>query len=188
MADDGSSTRRDIVVTAALVMTAGAVVTAVWPLVSQMAPNSATPVPESAAVKLGGIPPGAEVVVAVRRRPFIVRHRTVAEIAAAERVDVGSLRDRRARTARLPVDAPALDENRVRAGMPQWLVLSGACTQEACVVRGIDAADRLADGIGWVCPCCASRYDLSGRVVAGPAPTNLAVPSFAIASQTLRIE
>ena len=35
-----------------------------------------------------------------------------------------------------------------------------------------------ASGEAWFCPCHAARFDVSGRVRAGPARTNLQVPRY----------
>ena len=39
---------------------------------------------------------------------------------------------------------------------------------------------------GWFCPCHGSHYDTSGRIRKGPAPLNLAVPTYAFVTDTAR--
>ncbi len=31
---------------------------------------------------------------------------------------------------------------------------------------------------GWLCACHGSKYDASGRIISGPAPKNLEVPTY----------
>lgn len=49
-----------------------------------------------------------------------------------------------------------------RTGTEAFAALEAVCTHEGCTITG-------ADGAIYVCPCHGSRYDRSGRVVAGPA-------------------
>lgn len=44
--------------------------------------------------------------------------------------------------------------------------MSATCTHLGCTVR--------REGQGFICPCHGSRYDAEGRVVGGPAPSDLA--------------
>ena len=37
---------------------------------------------------------------------------------------------------------------------------------------------------GWFCPCHGSVYDTAGRIRKGPAPQNLAIPTFSFVSDT----
>jgi len=83
---------------------------------------------------LSAIPEGKSVVVKWRGKPIFIRHRTAAEIEAAQRVDVASLRD------------PQADSDRVQR--PEWLVMIGICTHLGCVPIS-DAGDYN----GWYCPC-----------------------------------
>lgn len=57
-----------------------------------------------------------------------------------------------------------------RTGAETFTALSGTCTHEGCVVS------RVSFPV-FVCPCHGSRYDLTGRVVQGPAPA--ALPAYA---------
>ncbi|MDP4725293.1 MAG: ubiquinol-cytochrome c reductase iron-sulfur subunit, partial [Alphaproteobacteria bacterium] len=83
---------------------------------------------------------------------------------------------------------PQTDQERF-AKNPAWLVVVGVCTHLGCVPnerRGLQS-----DGIdgGWLCACHGSVYDGSGRIIKGPAPKNLEVPSYQFMNnnKTLRI-
>ena len=185
--DDGAKPRRDFIVTAAWTFVAGGAGLALWPFISQFGPSPAAVPPEILAIDLTTVAPGQTIIKAWRNQPVVVRHRRMEEIARVRAVDVSTLNDRRARNAALGADAPASDQNRSSTTDGRWLVVIGVCTKEGCVVREIDGPSRLADGIGWFCPCCASRYDFSGRVLSGPAPHNLTVPALSIRGNDLRV-
>jgi Rieske Fe-S protein len=53
-----------------------------------------------------------------------------------------------------------------RTGDSAFTALEAICTHEGCTING-------ADGSTYVCPCHGSRYDRSGRVIAGPARASL---------------
>jgi ubiquinol-cytochrome c reductase iron-sulfur subunit len=182
MVDDSRSlpTRRDFVSVSAGAFAAVGGAAALWPLVDQMNPNPGTP-PGTRLVDLAPIAAGQAVTVAWRGQPVVIRHRTPDEIAGARSAAVGDLPDPFARNAALAANAPASDANRTRAGRPDWLVVVGLCTHLGCRLRALtrqtgDPIER--EGGGWFCPCHAARFDDSGRVVSGPAPTNLPVPPY----------
>jgi Rieske Fe-S protein len=47
-----------------------------------------------------------------------------------------------------------------------FVAIEAVCTHEGCTITGVE-------GTIYVCPCHGSRYDRSGRVVAGPARSSL---------------
>ena len=96
---------------------------------------------------------------------MFVRHRTPAEIQAAESAPLASLPD------------PQPDGKRVKK--PEWLVVIGVCTHLGCIPLGHEGEFE-----GWFCPCHGSTYDTSGRIRSGPAPTNLEVPEYAFLTDT----
>ncbi|POS78379.1 cytochrome b-c1 complex subunit Rieske [Diaporthe helianthi] len=110
-------------------------------------------------VDLASIPEGKNVIIKWRGKPVFIRHRTEAEIAEANKVNVSSLRD------------PQQDDDRVKK--PEWLVMLGVCTHLGCVPIG-----EAGDFGGWFCPCHGSHYDISGRIRKGPAPLNLEIPEY----------
>ncbi|CAJ2512402.1 Uu.00g054170.m01.CDS01 [Anthostomella pinea] len=110
-------------------------------------------------VDLQAIPEGKNVIIKWRGKPVFIRHRTQEEIDRANKVNVASLRD------------PQADEDRVQK--PEWLVMLGVCTHLGCVPIG-----EAGDYGGWFCPCHGSHYDISGRIMKGPAPLNLEIPAY----------
>ena len=110
-------------------------------------------------VDLSNILPGNTVTVKWRGKPVFIRHRTEADIAKANDVNMHELKD------------PQEDSARVQK--PEWLVLVGVCTHLGCV-----PLPNAGDYGGWFCPCHGSHYDISGRARRGPAPYNLEVPTY----------
>ena len=110
-------------------------------------------------VDISGLSPGNGICVKWRGKPVFVRARTDEEIAEAEGVDMGELRD------------PQSDAD--RCVKPETLVVLGVCTHLGCVpITGAGEYN------GWFCPCHGSHYDVSGRIRKGPAPLNLEVPPY----------
>ena len=183
--DAPGASRRDFVMQAALAFAGTGSALAMWPLLAQMRPNWSTPSPESVDVDLRGIQPGSMKVVRWRGIPLFVRHRTPVEVQKARATPLAHLPDRLARNAMLPQTALAIDDNRTKEGYEEWLVVTGLCTHLGCVLSGPATA---ASGEAWYCPCHAARFDLSGRVRAGPARTNLPVPRYEfLSSDKLKI-
>ncbi|MBB6357889.1 ubiquinol-cytochrome c reductase iron-sulfur subunit [Aminobacter aganoensis] len=59
-------------------------------------------------------------------------------------------------------------------------MMIGVCTHLGCVPLG-----EAGDFGGWFCPCHGSHYDTAGRIRKGPAPENLAIPTFEFTSETI---
>jgi len=133
------------------------VINAVLSVAAYMGPTKQTLAMEAVELKIGHIPEGKNVVFNWNGKPVFVRHRTAAEIATEEAVDVATLRD------------PETDAARVKD--PAWLIVIGVCTHLGCVPISHEGAWG-----GYFCPCHGSHYDCSGRIRKGPAPLNLAVP------------
>jgi ubiquinol-cytochrome c reductase iron-sulfur subunit len=159
--------RRDFIHIAASAAAVGAVVGVAWPLIDQMNPAGDTLALASIEFDLSKVADGQQVVVKWRGKPLFVRNRTPAEIQKAVATPMSELRD------------PQTDEERHKAGKPQWLVLVGTCTHLGCV-----PTFGGGDYGGWFCPCHGSHYDTSGRIRKGPAPRNLEVPTYAFLSDT----
>lgn len=161
-------TRRDFIVLAASAMGAVGAGVVAWPLINSLNPSADVLALASTEVDLTPIAEGQEIKVKWRGKPVFIRHRTKADIAAAEAVDISTLRD------------PQADKDRVKAGKAQWLVQIGVCTHLGCVPLGNGSGDFK----GWFCPCHGSHYDTAGRIRKGPAPHNLVIPPYEFLTDT----
>ena len=166
-------TRRDFIYIATGAVAAGGAAVVVWPFVSQMGPAADTLAAGSIEIDLSKIAEGQQVKALWRGKPVFVRHRTAAEIAEAESVDVSELKDPQTDNERLvPKPDGQLD--------PKYLVMVGVCTHFGCIPVG-----EAGEYDGWYCPCHGSHYDTSGRIRKGPAPTNMEIPSYTYISDNV---
>ncbi|MGZ6007518.1 MAG: ubiquinol-cytochrome c reductase iron-sulfur subunit [Rhizomicrobium sp.] len=170
-------TRRDFIYLATGSVAAVGVGLAAWPFIDQMNPSSAVLALSTIEVDISSIAVGQQVVFTFRGHPLFVRRRTDKEIAAANAVAVSDLPDPLARNENLPDDAPATDAN--REVKPEWLIVSGVCTHLGCTPIAFEG-----DFGGWLCHCHGSMYDTAGRIRKGPAPQNLAIPTYSFVSDT----
>ena len=85
-----------------------------------------------------------------------------------------------------PLPERALQETRERADAKNWhrslrpgiAVMTALCTHGDCIVTRVAVSEPEL-----MCPCCGARYDLAGRVLGGPAPTNLPIPPYAFVGE-----
>ena len=166
--DSSDPTRRDFIYIATGAMAAVGAAAVIWPFVDQMNPDASVLALASTEFDLAGVEEGASVTIKWRGSPVFVRHRTAAEIEEARAVPMGDLKD------------PQSDEDRVKEGHDQYLVMVALCTHLGCVPVG-DAGEFG----GWFCPCHGSEYDTSGRIRKGPAPKNLVIPPYQFLSDTV---
>jgi ubiquinol-cytochrome c reductase iron-sulfur subunit len=171
--------RRDFLTIAAgsWALVGGAI--ALWPMIDQLNPDASALALASIEVDLAPIKPGQAITVNWRGKALFVRHRTPEEIKKAQDTPLDTLKDQRAQNDALPDATDAKDENRVKAGKAEWLVLVGVCTHLGCIPKGQSPGDVRGEFGGWFCPCHGSQYDTSGRIRKGPAPRNLEVPPYA---------
>ena len=158
--------RRDFINIAALSFAGVGVVTATFPLITQMSPSADLLAVASTDVDLSKIPPGQAIKTIWRKQPVFVRNLTPTEIAEANAVPLSDLRD------------PQTLAERTRRGKENWLITMAVCTHLACVPLGAAEGENRGDYGGYFCPCHGSHYDTAGRVRKGPAPRNLAVPEY----------
>ena len=156
-----AGTRRDFLYVATGAAGAITLGGAVWPLINQMNPSADVKALASIEVDVAGLEPGSQLTVKWLGKPVFIRRRTEEEINEARSVSLKDLPD------------PQKDEDRVKEGKDEWLVMLGVCTHLGCV----PLKDK-GDYKGWFCPCHGSHYDLSGRIRKGPAPTNMEIPKF----------
>jgi ubiquinol-cytochrome c reductase iron-sulfur subunit len=140
---------------------------AVWPLADSLNPSADVLALSSIEVDLSNIKLGQTLTVKWRGKPVFITHRTDKKIKEAQEVNLTELRD------------PEADKDRVKAGHEKWLITIGICTHLGCVPIA-----NQGDYDGWFCPCHGSHYDSSGRVRKGPAPLNLAVPTYEFISDS----
>ncbi len=177
----GEPTRRDFLyLTTGMAGAVGAVSVA-WPFIDQMRPDASTLALASIEVNVAALQPGMSLTVKWRGKPVFIRNRTPEEIKAAADVPMAELKDPVARNANLAPDAKATGIDRSGgAGKENWIVMIGSCTHLGCVPLG-----QSGEYNGWFCPCHGSVYDTAGRIRKGPAPENLAIPTFSFKSDTV---
>ena len=164
-------TRRDFILLSANAMAGIGAASMAWPLIDSLNPAADVLALSSTEVDLSTIDTGQTIRIKWRGKPVFIRRRTEEEIKTARSEQVSALPD------------PQKDEDRVKKGKDEWLVVLGVCTHLGCV----PLADQ-GEYNGWFCPCHGSHYDISGRIRKGPAPANLAVPPYEfIGEQVIKI-
>ena len=117
--NNSKPTRRDFIytLTASLgVLGAGA---SVWPIVSQMNPDSSVKAMSTVEVDISKVDKGKEITVMWRGKPVFIKRRTEDEITKARNISLGEL------------PHPETDKERVLKD--EWLVVVGICTHLGCV-------------------------------------------------------
>jgi ubiquinol-cytochrome c reductase iron-sulfur subunit len=168
--DQKGETRRDFLQLTATAFGAVGLASVAWPFVDSLNPAQDTMAMASTEIDLAPIAVGQSITAMWRGKPVFIRHRTPEEISQAKQVDESTLVDKQT------------DADRVKK--PEWLVLVGICTHLGCVPVGQKPSEARGDFGGWFCPCHGSHYDTSGRIRKGPAPKNLAVPTYEFLSDT----
>jgi len=165
--------RRDFINIAAVAAAGVGGVATLVPLISQMAPSADVLAESSTEIDISAIKPGQAIKGVFRKQPVFIRNLTPAEIAAADKVDVSSLRD------------PQTLEERTKEGKTNWLITMGVCTHLGCVPQGAGEGEVKGEFGGYFCPCHGSVYDTAARIRKGPAPKNLEVPEYVFTSDTV---
>ena len=170
--DDGVR-RRDFINIAAVSFAGVGAVAVALPLVSQMNPAADVLALASTEVDISKIAPGQAIKTSWRKQPIFIRNLTPQEMAAANSVATGELRD------------PQTLADRTAEGKPNWLITLGVCTHLGCVPLGAAEGENRGEYGGYFCPCHGSHYDTAGRIRKGPAPLNLEVPEYVFTSDTV---
>jgi ubiquinol-cytochrome c reductase iron-sulfur subunit len=165
--------RRDFINIAAIAAAGVGGIATLVPLISQMAPSADVLAESSTEVDISAIKPGQAIKAMYRKQPLFIRNLTPAEIAAANKVDVSSLRD------------PQTLDQRTKEGKTNWLITMGVCTHLGCVPLGAGEGEVKGEFGGYFCPCHGSQYDTAARIRKGPAPKNLEVPEYVFNSDTV---
>ncbi len=165
--DHAEGNRRDFLLITAGAMAAVGGAAAVWPFISQMAPDQST-IAAGAPVEidLAPVAEGQLTKVVWRGKPIFIRRLTKAEVDGEKALDPATLRD------------PEGIDKRVKPGKESYVVVYANCTHLGCVPLKNDKAP------GWFCPCHGSVFDALGRIRQGPAPTNLPLPPYQFVSDT----
>ena len=153
------TTRRDFIYTLTATLGAVGAGATIWPIVTQMNPDSSVKALSSIEVDISKIEKGKEITVMWRGKPVFIKRRTPEEVKSAESINIKDLKHP--------------EDDKIRVKKSEWLVLIGICTHLGCV-----PINGKGEYGGWFCPCHGSHYDTSGRIRKGPAPTNLEVPSY----------
>ena len=143
------------------------------PLISQMAPSADVLAESSVEMDLSAIKPGQAIKGIFRKQPVFLRNLTPAEVAAADKVAISSLRD------------PQTLGERTKPGKENWLITMGVCTHLGCVPLGAGEGEVKGEFGGYFCPCHGSHYDTAARIRKGPAPKNLEVPAYEFTTGTV---
>lgn len=176
--------RRDFLVIAGNAFAAVGAAATLWPFIDQMNPDAGAQALASIEIDLAPVKEGQAITAMWRGKPIFIRNRTPDEVKAAEEANSADLPDASARNELLPEATPALDQNRVKEGKANWLVLVGICTHLGCIPKGQSMGDAKGEFGGWFCPCHGSHYDTAGRIRKGPAPKNLPVPDYRFVTDT----
>jgi len=164
--------RRDFINIAAISAAGVGGVATLFPLISQMAPSKDVLAESTTELDISSITPGMAVKAVFRKQPVFVRNLTTAEIEAAEKVPLSSLRD------------PQTLKERTKEGHGNWLITMGVCTHLGCVPLGAAEGEPRGEFGGYFCPCHGSHYDTAARIRKGPAPANLEVPDYVFKTDT----
>ena len=165
--------RRDFINIAAVSFAGIGGVAALYPLVSQMAPSADVLAESSTEIDISSIKVGQAIKAVWRKQPVFIRNLTPAEITAADKADLGSMRD------------PQTLAERTKEGKKNWLITMGVCTHLGCVPLGASEGETKGEFGGYFCPCHGSIYDTAARIRKGPAPKNLEVPKYVFNSDTV---
>ena len=169
---EADGNRRDFIFIATGAMGALGAAMVAWPFIDSMSPAADTRALATTDVDLTKVEAGQQMVAMVAGRPVFVRHRTSAEIAAAQRDDYATMKD------------PATDAERIvqkdgAEGKPDFLVVQANCTHLGCV-----PSFGAGNWGGWFCPCHGSQFDTAGRIRGGPAPRNLDIAPYVYLTDT----
>jgi ubiquinol-cytochrome c reductase iron-sulfur subunit len=165
--------RRDLLTTAALTALGLSAGIALWPFIAAMQPAEDVVARRVTfdTSKLIGVAPS---LVNVGQTPVMIFRRTPQELVSLRTPDA-RLRDPTSARSQQPEWAKSWS----RSLRPDIMVCVATCARGECLVRR-----AAADQPELACPCCASTYDLAGRILTGPAPTNLRVPAHRFISET----
>ncbi len=165
-------TRRDFLMLATGAMGGIGAASLVWPFIDSMNPAADVLSQATVDVDVKSLQPGQAITVMWQGKPVFMRRRTPEELKSVRAVKKTEMID------------PENDQDRVKKGKDEWLIVIGICTHLGCVPLGQKPTDNRGKFGGWFCPCHGSEYDASGRIRRGPAPKNLKVPPYFFLTDT----
>jgi ubiquinol-cytochrome c reductase iron-sulfur subunit len=177
--DDIDHGRRRFLVTSTSVVGSVGILAAAVPFILSMEPTAATiAANQPIEVDISKLQPGQLITVSWRSRPIWILHRTPEQIKR-----LAAPNDELKDPDSSEPQQLAQFRNAYRSLKPDYFVAVGICTHLGCIPTyrpQIAPADLGNDWQGgFFCPCHGSRYDLSGRIMAGsPAPLNLPIPPY----------
>ncbi len=174
-------TRRDFIHVATAMLGVVGVGAAIWPFIDQMRPDAQTlAAGEPIELDISAVEPGAAIIVTWRGKPYFVRRLTTEELATANALTEGDMKDWAPVETRVsgvtPDGTPGVAGSLGNAG--EWVVVSANCTHLGCVPKVVNT-----NSDGWFCPCHGSVFDFAGRILRGPAATNLPLPPYVFAGE-----
>lgn len=161
--------RRDFLYIATAAMGAVGAASVAWPFIDQMNPSAETraaglPVE----IDVSSIEAGQSVTIMWRSKPYFIRRLTSKELSEVSKVSLTDLKDPQAANERIGgSDAKDL------------VIVASNCTHLGCIPKEIENGAE-----GWKCPCHGSVFDMTGRILRGPAATNLPVPPYVFVTAT----
>jgi ubiquinol-cytochrome c reductase iron-sulfur subunit len=149
-----------------------------WPLIDQMNPDAAQrAVRETLVWDVGALREGEQQLKSWHGWPISVVHRTSAMLEAMQNeAFVATLIDAASERHQQPTYARNWHRSIDRA----FAILIAICTSCRCKVNYVSETSQPEMAGGFICPCCATRYDPGGRAYSGLARLNLAVPPYDI--------
>jgi ubiquinol-cytochrome c reductase iron-sulfur subunit len=178
-------TRRSFLYTTTAAVGTVGLIAAAWPFIDQMNPDAGLRAAgDIVDLNLINLRPAQQVVLRWHQVPVFVVRRTAGMLRAMqERTFVDRLVDPHSERRQ----QPAYARNWHRSIDPAYAVLVGICTACACVPLYVAEASPPDLAGGYVCPCCASRYDPAGRAYSGSAQYNLPVPPYDVEHSRIMI-
>ncbi len=165
--------RRDFIHVATISFAGVGAAAVALPLLGSLSASADVVALSSIEVDISKIEPGQAIKTSWRKQPVFIRNLTPQEVKEASAASLDAMRD------------PQTLAERTLPGKENWLVTLGVCTHLGCVPLGAAAGEVKGEFGGYFCPCHGSHYDTAGRIMKGPAPTNLAVPEFSFLSDTI---
>ncbi len=161
--------RKDFIILASGAAAAIAAAGGAVPFIRSMQPSLDVEAERFAEIDISEVPEGKVTTFEWQGKPVWVFHRNAEQIALAANPPK-------------PSKDPKSKPDSERALKPEYLIVVGICTHLGCIPLYEGGAKE--EWKAWHCPCHGSQYDMSARIIAGPAPQDLEVPPLEYLSDT----